>query len=297
MMISICIPIYNFNVGDLTRELDRQLSAGGSPYEILLMDDASEAPYREINKSLASAHIRYIQLTGNIGRSKIRNKLAAAARYPYLIFMDCDSRIPSDHYIKDYMAYCRPHTVCYGGRIYEAKRPGKEYFLRWKYGVERESLPAGIRKKNVNYHFCTNNFLIHKPLFDLLAFNEELEGYGHEDTFFALELMAHGIPVEHIDNPLVHLGLERAEHFLHKTENGVRNLFKIDRILKDKYPAYRNHSGLIRTYHKIKKTGTAPLVSVIFNCFRPLIERNLLGSRPSLLLFDLYKLGILCSLR
>jgi glycosyltransferase involved in cell wall biosynthesis len=297
MMISVCIPVYNFDVGDLTRELDRQLSAGKAPYEILLIDDASDQIYREKNRVLASKQIRYIQLTENIGRSKIRNKLVADARYPYLIFMDCDSKIPSDHYIKNYKARCRPYTICYGGRIYETKRPEKQFLLRWKYGVMRESLPADVRRKEANYGFCTNNFLIYKPVFNWVHFNEDLKGYGHEDTFFGLELMVQGMPIEHIDNPLVHIGLECAEDFLLKTENSISNLFRIDRILKEKYPEYVNHSGLMRTYHKIERSGATKTIAFLFACFRPFIRCNLLGRMPSLRLFDLYKLGILCSLR
>jgi glycosyltransferase involved in cell wall biosynthesis len=296
-MISVCIPVYNFDVGDLTRELERQLSTGREPYEILLMDDASDKIYRETNSVLASKHIRYIQLTENIGRSKIRNKLVANARYPYLIFMDCDSKIPSDHYIKNYKACCRPYTICYGGRIYETKRPEKQFLLRWKYGVRRESLPADVRRKEANYGFCTNNFLIYKPVFSRVHFNEDLKGYGHEDTLFGLELMVQGMQIEHIDNPLVHIGLERAEDFLLKTENSVLNLFRIDRILKEKCPAYVNHSALMRTYHKIERSGAIKMTAILFACFRPLIRRNLLGGMPFLRLFDLYKLGILCGLR
>lgn len=294
----MCIPIYNVDVGQLTGELDRQLSAGGFPSEILLMDDASDPAFRERNRRLASDSVRYVQLTENIGRSRIRNRLAAEACYPYLIFMDCDSEVPSEHYIRNYLNICRPGIVCYGGRIYEPQRPERPYRLRWKYGVERESLPAGLRKRNANYGFSTNNFLIHRPIFDRLRFNEELEGYGHEDTFFGLELMAQGIPVEHIDNPLVHKGLERAEEFLLKTENGLRNLLRIDRIIKEKYPSCIDHSRLMRTYHRIERSaGASQTVSVIFNSLRPFMKRNLLSRRPSLLLFDLYKLGFLCNLR
>jgi glycosyltransferase involved in cell wall biosynthesis len=296
-MISVCIPVYNYDVGELTGALDRQLSTGGDPYEILLMDDASHPVFRATNERLASDHIRYIQLTENIGRSKIRNKLAAAARYPYLIFIDCDSVIPSDHYIKEYRACCRPYTVCFGGCIYEAKCPGKQYLLRWKYGVKRESQPAGIREIHANYSFHTNNFLIHKHVFDLLHFNEDLKGYGHEDTFFGLELLAHGIQIRHIDNPLIHIGLERAEDFLLKTENSVLNLFRIDRILKEKYPAYANHSGLMHAYHTIKRLGATKIIAFLFGYLRPFMRHNLTGNTPSLLLFDLYKLGIICGLR
>lgn len=295
-MISICIPVYNFDVTKLVNDLHKQLVTSEYPFEILLMDDASDESSRRMNNNAENANVSYIQISENIGRSKIRNKLAETARYPYLIFMDCDSKVPSNNYIKNYLPLCESPIVCYGGRIYESKQPKDDTYLRWKYGVERESFPAAERMKNSNYSFCTNNFLIHKSIFDRVKFNENLKGYGHEDTFFGLELLSQGIIVKHIDNPLVHIGLESASDFLEKTENGVVNLLKVDKILQEKYPDYINHSRLIRTYNRIRKIGIRPMLAMLFKCFRPILKKNLLGKNPSLFLLDIYKLGLLCTL-
>ncbi|MDL2323186.1 glycosyltransferase [Bacteroidales bacterium OttesenSCG-928-A17] len=293
-MLSICIPIFNFDVTRLVNDLRDQAIGIGHPFEIILMDDASDEKFQKTNRKLNGENIRYIQLDENIGRSRIRNKLAESACYPYLIFMDCDSSVPSENYIQSYLPFCKPSVVCYGGRIYENRKPDKKFLLRWKYGVCRESLPAMIRKKNPNHSFCTNNFLIHKQIFEQIRFNEELAGYGHEDTYFGLELSAKKITIQHIDNPLIHIGLESASEFLGKTRNGVVNLIKVDKLLSELYPEYINHSKLIRTRNRLRKWHLTKPAILFFRLFEKGMRANLLGANPSLVIFDLYKLGILC---
>jgi glycosyltransferase involved in cell wall biosynthesis len=296
-MFTICIPVYNYDVGELVQCLHRQALKTGRPFEILLMDDASKEEYRRVNSAIDLPYLSYIQLTENVGRSKIRNRLAQAATYPYLIFMDCDSAVPSEAYIDNYLPYFKENIVCYGGRIYEDEKPDKQKILSWKYGKKRESLPSPEREKESNYGFETNNFLIHKPLFETIQFNEDLSEYGHEDTLFGIQLLKQGIRIQHIDNPLVHLGLEDAETFIAKTEKAVANLRKIDKILQETDPASVNHSHLIRMERSLRKWGLIPLAAILFVLIKPLLKRNLLSGSPSLFLFDIYKLGTLCRLK
>jgi glycosyltransferase involved in cell wall biosynthesis len=290
-MFSVCIPIYNYEVSELVQSLHAQALQTGQPFEILLMDDASQEEFRAKNVAIDLPHVRYIQLMKNIGRSKIRNQLSRTAKYPYLIFMDCDSAVPSEEYINNYLPYFEPDVVCYGGCIYEKNRPQDKRYLRWKYGINRESVPAEERRKEPNFSFKTGNFLVSKTIMEKNPFNEEIRDYGHEDTLFGIQLSGEGIQIQHIDNPLIHLGLEDADVFLDKTERAVMNLKKIDKILQENYSQYVNHSSLIRAAKQLKKWHLTSMIAFLFSIFKPLIKRNLLGKRPSLFLFDLYKLG------
>jgi GT2 family glycosyltransferase len=258
------------------------------------MDDASEEEYREKNSAMDLPCLHYIQLPENVGRSKIRNQLAGQARYPYLIFMDCDSAAPSGDYIANYIPYFKPDIVCCGGRIYEKEKNRDKKYLRWKYGIKRESLSAEQREKNANFGFMTCNFLIHKPILEKYPFNEDLIDYGHEDTFFGIQLREHGFLIRHIDNPLIHIGLEDADIFLDKTEKALRNLLKMDKLLQEKYPRSVKHSSLIRAEKFLQTFHLVSFIAWLFLLFKPLIRMNLSGRRPSLFLFDLYKLGALC---
>jgi len=293
-MLSICIPIFNYEVGCLVRDLHLQAEKSGYPYEILLMDDASDKKFREINQAIELEGVRYVQLNENIGRAKIRNRLAGEAKYSLLLFMDCDSAVASSSYIENYTRFFESPTICCGGRIYERKKPTDSTYLRWKYGVERECAPALERIKAPNAGFQTNNFLIHKSIFEKVKFNEDLKGYGHEDTLFGLELLRQGIIIRHIDNPLIHLGLETASDFLEKTVNGVDNLYRIELLLREKYPEYINHSRLMRSKLSLQKYHLSSFASKLFGIMRRSMKNNLLSKNPSLMIFDFYRLGLLC---
>ena len=294
-MLSICIPVYNYDVGRLVHDLHLQAESAGYPFEILLMDDASDEKFRKINHAIDLESVRYIQLNENIGRSKIRNRLTSVAKYPYLLFMDCDSAVASSSYIENYTRFFIPQTVCCGGRIYENKEPVDSTWLRWKYGVERECASAAERSRNPNTGFLSNNFLIDKELFEKVKFNEDLIGYGHEDTLFGLELSGQGITIQHIDNQLIHLGLENASNFLEKTENGIKNLYRIELLLREKYPESVAHSRLMRSKLCLQKHHLAGLASKLFHLMRRPMKSYLLKGKPSLSIFDLYRLGLLCS--
>jgi hypothetical protein len=285
--------VYNCDVGVLVHVLHQQALQTGLPFEILLMDDASEKEYRGKNSAIHLPYLHYVQLEENAGRSRIRNLLGKQAQYPYLIFMDCDSSVASEDYIKRYIPYFKPDIVCSGGRIYEKKQARDRKYLHWKYGVKREALTAEQRDKKSGFGFMTCNFLIHKPLLENNPFNEDLKGYGHEDTLFGIQLREKGILVRQIDNPLIHSGLEDADVFIEKTEKAMFNLRKIDRILQEKYPDSVEHSALVKLEKRLERMHLLPLVAVVFSVFKPLIKMNLSGSYPSLILFDLYKIGTL----
>ena len=293
-MLSICIPVYNYDVGCLTRDLHLQAEEAGYPFEIILMDDASDERFRKTNQAIDLESVRYIQLNENIGRAKIRNRLAEEAKFPCLLFMDCDSAVASLQYTKNYTPFFGSPCVCCGGRIYEEIKPEDFTFLRWKYGVKRECTSAQERSKNPNAGFQTNNFLIHKSIFEKVKFNEDLDGYGHEDTLFGLELLGQGTIIRHINNPLIHLGLESASDFLKKTENGVKNLYKIELLLREKYPDYINHSRLMGSKLFLQKYYLLGVAAWLFRLFCRQMKNNLLSKKPSLLIFDLYRLGLLC---
>ena len=96
-MLSICIGIYNWDVSALVSELSSQADSLGIDYEIVLVDDASDESYLIANEKVRNnKNVVYILNDHNIGRAAIRNKLADAARFPYLLFMDCDTTVTHD---------------------------------------------------------------------------------------------------------------------------------------------------------------------------------------------------------
>lgn len=285
-MLSILIPVYNFDVRKLVVDLHYCCISENIKFEIICFDDGSEKAFKEINTELKHiSNCTYTELPQNIGRSAIRNKLAQNANYLNLLFLDCDSALPDKNFIKNYLPYFDKTNVVYGGREYEKKRPAKEFILRWKYGQERETISVKERKKDPYLHFLTNNFLINKNIFRTLQFNETLKGYGHEDTLFALELKNIKIEIEHIHNPVYHIGLETCDEFLTKTEEGIENLIK----LKSYNNVDLDSVKLVAFEKKLAKYKIAFLPVLFYRIFKPLILNNLHSLDPSLKMFDLFK--------
>ena len=288
-MLSILIPVYNFDICALVADLHAQCERVGVPYEILCFDDGSASSFKAINsKIITHTNVVYKELPVNLGRSKIRNALAEAAAYDYLLFMDCDSKVVRQDYINHYIKHLDEGSLLYGGRVYDPKPPREEvHYFHWQYGINREQVPYSTRWEQSYHSFMTNNFLIPKSIFTPIGFDDRLTQYGHEDTIFGLELQKRQVPIIHLDNPLEHLGLESTAVFLQKTKKGIENLY----FLYQHNPLVE--TKLLRTFIQLKEKNIAWLSWKLLKIFQPIFTKNLHSKRPQLLFFDLYKLGLL----
>ncbi|MDR2010739.1 MAG: glycosyltransferase [Bacteroidales bacterium] len=291
-MLSICIPTYNYVVKDLIEDLIKQCEICNINFEIIIIEDGSNKEYYEQNKKnlLQKKNVYHIILPENIGRSATRNMLASKAKYEKILFIDCDSKLPDSQYIKNYIKNFNHNVVC-GGTIYVKSQKTTDKILRYKYGVKREMIKASERNKNSNQSFATNNFLISKNIFQKIQFREFLKKYGHEDSLFGYELNINSYKIHHIDNPVIHVGLEDNKTFLKKTEDGISNLILIQK--NDKIDIkFTDEIKLIKAQKKIDKLKINKLINNYFKKFKKKLINNLINTKnPSILLFDLYKLG------
>ncbi len=289
-MLSVLIPIYNFDVRQFVKELHKQAENENINFEIILADDASDLHYDKINSELSIlSKVKYIRLDKNIGRSRIRNFLAEQAKYDYLLFADCDSEIPASEFTANYIKNVNRNTeVICGGRTYKTKAPeNKEKYFRWYYGKKREVTKAEKRNTKPYASFMTNNYLIKKTLHKEILFDENLTQYGHEDTLFGIELKRKNIKIKHIDNPLTHIGLENFDTFIEKTKNGIKNLIFITENYD--YPELYEEIKLLRIARKLRFLDS--VIIFAYKLFEKIIPKNLKSKKPLLFLFDFYKLG------
>ena len=293
-MLSILIPIYNWDCIELVTELHQQALGAELDFEILCLDDASSDEYRIRNMQLGSlANVVYEDLPKNIGRARIRNLLAEKAKYGTLLFVDCDMAVTSDSFVSKYVSAINGTGVVVGGIAYDVGKPDNpDNILRWTYGHERESLSSSARSKHPYASFMTGTFAIDSASFAAIKFDESIAHYGHEDTLFGSELRAKGIKVTHINNPLVHKGLESSVNFISKTEQAVRTLADLskDGKLKDEVKLYK-------VYRQLKKVYLDELYGRRFHKRKAAWLKNLNSSKPDLKYFDMYRLGYLCTLK
>ncbi len=297
-MISICVPIYNFDVTNLVTELSKQIKSCTIPIELILIDDCSNHEYKALNKKACKGlgH-RIVNLTENIGRARIRNLFLEYVSFDWLLFLDCDSLIISDQFLQKYISTSietKANVIC-GGRIYERTHPNKNQMLSWKYGIKRESKPVKERQKNPYSSFMTNNFLVSRYTLKQISFDERLSKYGHEDTLFGYSLKQEKIAIVHINNPVLNGDIENNTIYLKKTRLAIDNLVSILSSIEDK-KGFINEVTLLGFYQKTKEKRLlgmvlflSPIINTTFFFFLKLGWVNLL-------LFNYYKLSYLAKL-
>lgn len=288
-MLSILIPVYNYNVIALVNELHQQGNGTGVEFEIIIGDDGSSDEIQAENLSCEKfPGVRVLKSIQNEGRAAMRNKLAENARFSWLLFLDADAEINRKDFLRNYINFCNEkHEVVIGGTAYEKDAPtNKEYYLRWLYGKRREERKLSCRMKRPYRSFTAFNFMISASVFKIICFNEEIKGYGHEDTLFGLELQKNGIKVHHIDNTAIHQGIESADVFMNKTREGLKNLLDIQRLNGS---LISKNVKLLSFYSFFKFLGLSPIVNFLFKRISPHLEKKLTGLSPSLYLFDIYK--------
>jgi len=295
LMLSVLIPVFHCDPFALVRDLQQQLEQSGIVYEILIGDDTPSATKPDYQVKLEqSPHVIGTYRQQPLGRSANRNRLAQTASYPFLLFIDGDAAVPGPGFIERYVSRLQTDRVLVGGTLYHPQKPSDPALeLRWKYGRSREEVPAAKRRLHAWKSFTTFNFCIPAQLFHAIRFDEGITGYGHEDTLFGFQLNQMGVPVEHLDNGLLHLGLEPAEPFLDKVDESVVNLMRLYHtgVITRKMA---QDIRLLNQWIHLKQSGLDWLNRILFGLVRKALRKRLLRPNPPLLALDLYKLGMAC---
>lgn len=299
MKISLLIPVYNYDIVTLVHSMKSAMGQVPEFYEILIGDDGSSAEYSEKYRSLVSEGVRVITSEKNIGRAAIRNRLALDANGDFLLFIDADVMLPGTAaaYMLKWLPFITTSRVLCGGTLYTDSPPGDpDKLLRWKYGKGKEQLKAAERNKHPHASFSTFNVLIDKSVFSKIRFNEDLKQYGHEDTLLGYQLKKAGIDILHIDNGLIHEGLESNKDFLNKTKLGIENLSRLYDNVTDK-KTFSETVKILKIYNRLRFFRLTRILAGIFIRFRDRIEIRLDSSNISLRLFSFYKICMFCTYR
>lgn len=297
-VLSILIPVRDYPVLPFAQALAEGIEKVGISAEIVIGDDGSDPSWSDRYHSWHHPLVRILRPSKNLGRARIRNLLAAEAKGQYLLFADADAMVPMapEIFLAHYMETAQSHPVVCGGTLYPDQPPAEpEFFLRWYYGRKREQMEAKARNKNPHTGFSAFNFLIRRDLFLKYPFEETLTQYGHEDTLFGLRLKVEGVPVHHIDNPLLHLGYEPARSFLKKSRTALMNLLRMQDQLSA-YPEYCRQIRLLNTARRARLLGLDRLLASLFSLRRYTWENRLMSRDPRMWIFDLYKLSCYCQL-
>lgn len=282
-MLSILIPVYNYDVFPLVNQVYHQTNICNIEFEIIVIDDASKNIKYDSTKILDIKHVQLLELKENIGRSAIRNLLAQKANYKNLLFIDAGTFPKSKNYIKNYLKHIN-NNVTIGGMAAEENKPNQPHILRWLYTKKREA-------NHTTY--TTANFLIKKSIIQSYPFDSNITTYGYEDFLFFKNLEINSVKLNFIDNPVTHDCKEDAITFINKTEESLNNL----KSLSAKHTALFEKNKITAIHNKLSKLNLNKLLGFVFLIIKPLLFKNLISSYPSIVLFDLYKLGYFCSIK
>jgi glycosyl transferase family 2 len=295
-MLSILIPVYNYNVLPLVNELVKQCDFSGIDFEILCQDDASNSPENILNNEInLIPNCSFFVNETNLGRGRNINLLCSKSKYEYVLIMEADSFPENEFYIKTYieLLLSKSNNVIFGGVKYPDAIPTKEKILRWKYGIERETKALNHRLKN-NYDFIfTWNLLLKREILLQYPFPEFITEYGYEDFAFIKNLCLNFVTITHIENVLIHYNNENSIDFIKKTEIAVKNLHDLISFQKINYKDIQ----LSKLYVILKKLHLIKVVKAIYKKRKKQILTNLTSENPNLYLFDFYKLGYYCNLK
>lgn len=285
--LSILIPTYNYVCLPLVRELHRQASEmGGLEFEIVVAEDGSDQP-DDIARNAeitALSHCKHIVREENVGRAAIRNHLADMANMPWLLFIDSDMRVVSPYFVERYLQTSDEWGVVYGGNTTNGGAWNDERLLKVRYeqAAERQFTPQQ-RAKRPNQNLNTSNILVSKRVMQAVPFDSRFLTYGYEDVFWGMSLAQKGIEVAHIDNPIGFNHYDSNVVFVGKTIEGLHTLYTFRTELAD-------FSPIIRLERRLRRWRLDGAVRSVLNKLMPLLHRRIIGFKPSLVAFKLFKL-------
>ena len=259
VLISVVVPFYNTSPRTLLAHLARCRIPAGTTVEVLFADDGSADPKHSAELVAAAEAVglptSVLVLANNRGRSRVRNLLATTARGDYVLFIDCDMRLPSTEFLAAYLAVVASGTadVAYGGfRMAphvvppddftpaaeparpagdDAPTPRRRDGLHAYFGRRANCLATNTRRSDPERHTFTNNLLVRRSVALAHSFDEGFRGWGWEDVEWALTVAEHRAIVQ-VDNPVVDPANDRAEQIVRKFEESVGNF----RRLAERHP-------------------------------------------------------------
>ena len=266
MDYSILIPVYDEDVTELVHKLHEEMVNLEYSGELIVLDDASPVnSNKEKNRKLEKLRlVFYRELQENVGRSEARNILADLSSGKKLLFLDADVRIGEDGFLKKYLPFIEKENVVVGGHVYSQEKPDPRLLLNWNYAIQYESKPAKERQKNAYRGFISMNFMIPRKWIREIRFPAYLKGWGHEDTLFGYLLERKNLPVVHIDNPVVHLGLSESKVYLKKQREAIHQALDLaERHPGFSYRLMEVHRSLPGTLRKILRIGSGILLPTL----------------------------------
>ena len=291
-MLSILLPVYNCSCVALVTELQRQCVECGTEFEIIVADDGSlsgaigmnTACQHLIDENKVIEHlkgVRYIIREKNMGRSAIRNFLVLQSKGEKLLFIDGDLSLDNPSFIHNYLQ--TEGDVVVGGIAIGGNPDQWKGNLRYRYERQCEAINTVESRQSQPYQHLATNLLVRRSVLGEQPYDEKISHYGYEDVLLGKRLQQQQVAIKHIDNPVLFCDFEDNASYLAKTEEALRTLFAFRKELK-------GYSRLLDKAECIERLHLSPLFVTAYKLFNEPIKNCLLGNKPNVFWFNIYKL-------
>ncbi|OGU10606.1 MAG: family 2 glycosyl transferase [Geobacteraceae bacterium GWC2_58_44] len=289
MRLTVLVPVHNWDVRALLLSIIEEAGAfklWGKLEVIVIDDNSSDLGVSACNDAFCSQHKRdgfvYSRLGRNVGRSVVRNLLAAQARGDFLLFLDCDVLPDGERFLRNYLDCVNADdfdVVC-GGRSYQTRvMMGPEYDYHTYLGNRKEVKSASERNKVPWRFILTSNIMVRKSIFQSTPFDERFTGYGYEDIEWGVRL-AGKCRILHIENTASHLGLVSKTTAYEKMCDSVHNYL----LLRDLCPEAFAASAISKLVGPFTRCSDSML-----NLLDRSLKRRFLECRNNRLAFILFQ--------
>ncbi|WP_435525705.1 glycosyltransferase [Chryseobacterium indoltheticum] len=225
-----------------------------------------------------------------ISADLIRNLFLKHAKGDYLLFLDCDVKINTSDFLKNYLREIKQNSgveVVYGNFKIDNSHSNT---LRNKYSIEREIF-SGERTSDFSV-FKTVNFIVQRNIFREFPFDETLVHYGYEDYIFAKKMELAHVKFSAINNPVIHIDDTSNEIFLAKTETAIGSLFQLSQDVENE--KYIKDIKVLRVARNMRNTGLSKIFIFLYEKFlKKNVLKNLLSENSKVKYLDIYKLALL----
>lgn len=291
-MISILIPCYNFNAYPLALKLEKQALLLDVNFEIICSDDGSFSLKNEKNQKInLLTNSKFIELKKNIGRIQNRIFLAEKAQYDWLIFLDVDSEPKKNDYLKKYISNIGSSDFVFGGNEFKYNLNGK-FSLKNKFAKRREAKSSTDRKKKPYKYIISANFMAKKSSFLYCYSKIKYKSYGN-DYIISSVLQNNNILIHHIDNFTMVSVNDDNEQFILKSKDALKNLYKN----YSEGNLSKSSISILNAFSILDKLKMCKVFLLVTNPIEKFIFKKINSKNPNLILFDIFRLRYLCSIK
>jgi len=216
-----------------------------------------------------------------VGRSAIRNFLVSQAKGDRLLFIDGDLSLNNPSFIRNYLQ--AEGDVVVGGIAIGGNPDQWKGNLRYRYERQCEAINTVESRQSQPYQHLATNLLVRRSVLGEKPYDENISHYGYEDVLLGKRFQQQQVAIKHIENPVLFCDFEDNASYLAKTEEALRTLFAFRKELK-------GYSRLLDKAECIERLHLSPLFVTAYKLFNEPIKNCLLGNKPNVFWFNIYKL-------